>query len=131
MERHIVQPIYVEHGDLPSELDTRDLPLIICETVNDLVRNNVDGTQNTDGIWSIWIELQEARTFLLREAKFLVMRRQRTKMMPIQQSRPDTHPKKIIFRNLTFDVDDVNILEYLYSQTDIHVKIETSSMQEL
>ena len=25
---------------------TRGIPLIICETVNELVRNNVDGAQN-------------------------------------------------------------------------------------
>ena len=24
MERHIVQPIYIDHADLPSELDTKD-----------------------------------------------------------------------------------------------------------
>ena len=73
MDRHIVQPIYVEHGNLPSELDTRDLPLIICETVTELVRNNVDGAQNRDGIWSIWIKSQEVRTYLLKKAKFLVI----------------------------------------------------------
>ena len=124
MERHSVQPIYVEHGDLPSELDTRDLPLIICETVNELVRNNVDGAQNRDCIWSIWIKSQEARMFLIREVKFLIIRRQRIKLhdaYPIIQTRYPSE-KKFILRDLPFDVDDVDILDYLYSQPDIHVK---------
>ena len=120
---NVIKPVYIQHDDLPSELNIRDLPLIICEAVNNLVQGNTACAQKHDGVWSIWLKSVQARDYLLREAKVIRIHRNSIELFdeyPIIQTKFPS--EKVMFRNLPFDVDDRDLLDYLYSQPDIQIK---------
>ena len=123
MARNNTGPIFVVHNDLPIDLDMRDIPVIICDTLNTHVHGRVAGAQRREGIWFIWVKSQEARDYLMQNVKVLKIKNLDIEMhdeYPIIQTRYSN--EKILFKDLPFDVPDSDILDYLFSQPDIQVK---------
>ena len=55
--------IYVKYADLPV-LDIQ-LPLMLCEAMNELVPDHPRGAQQFNGLCSIWLRSTETKTYLL------------------------------------------------------------------
>ena len=64
MSHTSMSTVYVNHANLPN-IDTRKLPLILYEAVNELTPTQVKGAQLFTGIWSIWLKSVETKNYLL------------------------------------------------------------------
>ena len=117
-----VTPIYVKASDLP-ELEERQLGLILCETTAEMVNGQISGALLLNGIWTIQIKTNQARRTLLEDVKILNIRRQRVELHDDYPVISRVVPsEKVTFRDLPFEVEDADILDYLYSCPDIRIK---------
>ena len=91
----------------------------MCDKVN----GDISGAQLLDRVWSIWIKSHRARATLIDEVKVIIIKQQRIELH-------DNYPivtrhvpnEKILFKDLPFDVRDEDILDYVYSRPQIHIK---------
>ena len=90
-------------------IDTRKLPLILCEVVNELTPTQVKGAQLFTGIWSIWL-----KSYLLDGKFSLSIGNHRIFIYgeyPVIMRRAPT--EKVIFKNVLFHVNDDDLLKYI------------------
>ena len=128
--RHImdtcdVAPIFVKSTDLP-ELDERHLALLLCEEMASMVSGDICGAQLIKGIWSIWIKTHEARATLIDQVKVITIRRHRIQLhndYPIVSKH--VPGEKVLFKDLPFDVSDRDIIDYVYSSSDVQIKTKS------
>ena len=67
MARNGVHPLFIVNADLPTNIDSREIQLIICEAANNAIKNNVSGAQLRDGVWFLWVKSNESRQHLISD----------------------------------------------------------------
>ena len=70
MSQASMSTAYVMHCDLP-EIDIKHIPLILCESMNELTPDHVRGAQLINGIWSIWLRSDETKNYII-EGNFTI-----------------------------------------------------------
>ena len=121
MAEHSTTTVYVKHIDLP-DIDTRQLPLMLCDAANELVRGHVHGALLSNGVWTILLKSNEAKKFLSDGNKYLLVRNRKIPIYgeyPIITRRAPT--ERVLFKDLPFHVSEEDILDYLYSMPDIKI----------
>ena len=121
MSQDSLSTVYIKHSDLP-EIDIKQLPLILCEAVNEIIPGNVNGAQLISGIWSVWLVSLEAKNYLIEGNFSLTIGNHRIFIYgeyPVIVRRPPT--EKVLFKNVPFHVSDDELLKYMYSSPDMYV----------
>ena len=122
MSQTSMSTVYVKHADSP-DIDTRKLPLILCEAVNELTPTQVKGAQLFTGVWSIWLKSVDTKNYLLDGKFSLSIGNHRIFIYgeyPVIMRRQPT--EKVIFKNVPFHVNDDDLLKYMYSLPDVNVQ---------
>ena len=118
MSQTSMSTVFVKHADLP-DIDTRKLPLILCEAVNELTPTQVRSAQLFTGIWSIWLKSVETNNYLFDGKFSLSIGNPRIFIYgeyPVIMRRAQT--EKVV----PFHVNDDDLLKYMYSPPDVNVQ---------
>ena len=122
MSQASMSTVYVKHSDLP-EIDINHIPLILCESMNELTPDHVRGAQLINGIWSIWLRSDETKNYII-EGNFTLIIGNNCVFIygahPIIVRRPPS--EKVLFINVPFHVRDDDLLHYIYSNPDMNVQ---------
>ena len=114
--------IYVKASELP-DLDERHLGLLLCEAMASIVSGDIGGAMLLEGIWTIRIRTHQARATLIDKVKVVTIRNQQIELYDEYPIVTKLIPgEKVLFKDLPFEVDDRDILDYVYSCGDIQVK---------
>ena len=105
------------------DIDIKHIPLILCESMNELTPDHVSGAQLINGIWSIWLKSDETKTYIIEGNFTPSIGNNRVFIYgdyPIIVRRPPS--EKVLFKNVTFHVRDDDLLHYIYSNPDMKVQ---------
>ena len=122
MSQASMSTVYVKHSDLP-DIDIKHIPLILCESMNELTPDHVRGAQLINGIWSIWLRSDETKNYIIEGNFTISIGNNRVFIYgdyPIIVRRPPS--EKVLFKNVPFHVHDDDLLHYIYSNPDMKVQ---------
>ena len=115
------EPLYVKHSELFIKQGT-NIQLCLCQLCDQHVPGQVIGTQFFNGIWSIWLRSNEARSTLISKVNHLHVN---NRDVPIYSTYPlakNVPNEKILFKDIPIGVSDDDLLSFLRSQEGIIVK---------
>ena len=59
----IIEPVFIVHSELADQRG-ENTSLKLCEVIDAIIPGEIYGSQLWNGVWSIWIKSQEARSKL-------------------------------------------------------------------
>ena len=114
--------VYIISNDLPA-IEERHVALVICEAVDEIVPRHVTGAQLRDSVWTIRLKSFEAKEHLIENIKVLNIQNCK---INIHEQYPTINTavpsEKFLFKDIPFEISDDVLMDYVYSQPDIHVK---------
>ena len=116
----IIEPVFIVHSELVDQRG-ENTSLKLCEAIDAIIPGEIYGSQLWNGVWSIWIKSQEARS-KLTDIKTIDVDNVSIalyKHFPITKPPPN---ERITFRGLPFWVTDDDILMYVRSLPGVVVK---------
>ena len=119
-------PVYIKHTDLPTRVGV-NIHIQLCDLFAHHVPGQLLQAQLVRGIWTISLKTEHAQKFMVGKVKTLRIGYQDIELHDHYPTTKTIPNEKIIFKDLPYDVNNAEIIDFLKNQPGIYVKSDVIS----